>query len=268
MGDPPALKRPKLEKGDNDSTYCPRSASNGAGANGPPPRDDVEEDDISEEAVIALIAHRERDVERCKLKLLHYQSLLDAAEMKLEEAHSRLARFRDRKPPPTRSEPKLPTPPIQREPKPSPPPIRRDLKPSPQPPEKKAPSPAPQPSASPQLVIPGTNNRPAPRPQPMPGLKKAAAPSSSSSRAPLERSRKEEKPPKRKIEQKEHRNLIPSVRKSSATVLKFQGGNLVSSQHRRKLRCLELCPANDQLVVTSALDGLVTLWQVETRGYA
>jgi hypothetical protein len=76
MGDPPALKRPKLEKGDNDSTYCPRSASNGAGANGPPPRDDVEEDDISEEAVIALIAHRERDVERCKLKLLHYQSLV------------------------------------------------------------------------------------------------------------------------------------------------------------------------------------------------
>jgi hypothetical protein len=51
-------------------------------------------------------------------------------------------------------------------------------------------------------------------------------------------------------EQKEHQNLIPSVRKSSATVLKFQGGNLVSSQHRRKLRCLELCPVNDQLVVT------------------
>ena len=51
-------------------------------------------------------------------------------------------------------------------------------------------------------------------------------------------------------EQKEHQNLIPSVGKSSATVLRFQGGNLVSSQHRRKLRCLELCPANDQLVVT------------------
>ena len=123
---------------------------------------------------------------------------LDTAEMKLEEAQSRLARFRDRKPAPSRSEPKLPTPPIQRDPKPSPPPIQRDLKPSPQPPlpEKKAPSPAPQPSARPQLVIPGTSNRPAPRPEPMPGLKKAAAPSSS---APLERSRKEEKKPKRKI---------------------------------------------------------------------
>ncbi|NP_001141603.1 uncharacterized LOC100273721 [Zea mays] len=276
MGDPPTLKRPKLEKADDDSTYCPRPSSNGAApvrtpgataAIGAAPGDDVEEeDDIAEEAVIALIAHRERDVERCKLKLLHYQSLLDTAEMKLEEAHSRLARFRDRKPPPTRSEPKPPTPPIQREHKPSPPPIQRDLKPSPQPLIQKAPSPAPQPSARPQLVIPGTSNRPTPRPEPMPGLKRAAAPSSSSSPAPPERSRKEEKKPKIKMEQKEHQNLIPSVGKSSATVLRFQGGNLVSSQHRRKLRCLELCPANDQLVVTSALDGLVTLWQVETRG--
>jgi hypothetical protein len=86
MGDPPTLKRPKLEKADDDSTYCPRPSSNGAApvrtpgataAIGAAPGDDVEEeDDIAEEAVIALIAHRERDVERCKLKLLHYQSLV------------------------------------------------------------------------------------------------------------------------------------------------------------------------------------------------
>ena len=44
--------------------------------------------------------------------------------------------------------------------------------------------------------------------------------------------------------------MIQSVRKSSPTILKFYGGHLVSSQHKRKLRCLELCPANDQLVVT------------------
>ncbi|AQK64761.1 serine/arginine repetitive matrix protein 1-like [Zea mays] len=160
---------------------------------------------------------------------------LDTVEMKLEEAHSRLARFRDRKPPPTRSEPKPPTPPIQREHNPSPPPIQRDLKPSLQPPIQKAPSPAPQPSARPQLVIPRTSNRPTPRPEPMPGLKRAAAPSSSSSPAPPERSRKEEKKPKIKMEQKGHPNLITSVGKSSATVFRFQGRNLVSSQHRRKL---------------------------------
>ncbi|CAD6207678.1 unnamed protein product [Miscanthus lutarioriparius] len=48
MGDPPALKRPKLEKDDNGSTYCPRPASNGPGATAaraPTPRDDVEEGD-------------------------------------------------------------------------------------------------------------------------------------------------------------------------------------------------------------------------------
>ena len=41
------------------------------------------------------------------------------------------------------------------------------------PPQHKAPE-------RPQLVIPGTNNRPPLRPEPMPGLKKTAAPSSSS----------------------------------------------------------------------------------------
>lgn len=51
--------------------------------------------------------------------------------------------------------------------------------------------------------------------------------------------------------QREHQNLVQSVKKSSApTTLKFYGGTLVSSQHKRKLRCLELCPADDQLVVT------------------
>ncbi|CAN6286153.1 unnamed protein product [Urochloa humidicola] len=283
MADPPALKRPKLEKDESHSAYGTRTPANGAAPAPPPPSaGDDDEEPMAEEAILALVTHRERDVERCKLKLLHYQSLLDTAEIKLAEAQSRLARCRDRDPPPPRQaepnpppppppvkrEPKSPPPLIQRDPKPSPPPppppIQRDPKPSP--PQKKAPAPAP--AARPPLVIPGPSNRPAPRPEPMPGLKKTAAPSSSSSPAPSppERSRKEDKRPKRKIEEKEHQNLIPSVKKSSATVLKFQGGTLVSSQHKRKLRCLELCPADDQLVVTSALDGLVILWQVEPRG--
>ncbi|CAN6297020.1 unnamed protein product [Urochloa humidicola] len=289
MADPPALKRPKLEDDDSRSTnQHHRPSANGAAPPTPAASDD--EEAMAEEAALALVTHRQRDVERCKLKLLHYQSLLDTAETKLAEAQSRLARCRDRNTPPTQAEPKPPPPPaapaapVKREPK-SPPPIHRDSKPSPPPPPihrepkpsppppqpqpqpppaKKAP--APQPAARPSLVIPGPSNRPAPRPEPMPGLKKTAAPSSSPAPSPPERSRKEEKKPKRKIEEKEHQNLIPSVKKSSATVLKFQGGTLVSSQHKRKLRCLELCPANDQLVVTSALDGLVTLWQVEPRG--
>ncbi|CAL4937123.1 unnamed protein product [Urochloa decumbens] len=271
MAAPPALKRPKLEKDDSHSTVDdapPAPPVSSASAD-----EEEEEEAIAEEAALALVAHRQRDVERCKLKLLHYQSLLDTAETKLAEAQSRLDRCRDRSNPPPRQpepNPPPPPPPVKREPKSPPPPIQRDPKPSPPqpPPQKKAPAPAPQPATRPSLVIPGPSNRPAARPEPMPGLKKTAAPSSSSSSAPSppERSRKEDKRPKRKIEEKEHQNLIPSIKKSSATVLKFQGGTLVSGQHKRKLRCLELCPANDQLVVTSALDGLVTLWQVEPRG--
>ncbi|KAL6638559.1 hypothetical protein ACP70R_023670 [Stipagrostis hirtigluma subsp. patula] len=268
MGDRPALKRPKLEKDDYDSAYWPRPSSNGSAptaASGPPPQEeDEDEEALSEEAVVALVAHHERDVERCKLKLLQYQSLLDTAETKLAGARAQLARYRDtkpdRKPPP-------PPPPSKRDPKAPPPPSQRDPRP---PPDQKAPAREQQPASRPQLVIPGPNTRPAPRPaprpEPMPGLKKAAAPSSSSSLVPQERPRAEEKKPKRKIEEKEPQNLIASVKKSSAKVLKFSGGNVVSSQHKRKLRCLELCPVNDQLVVTSALDGFVTLWQVQPKG--
>jgi hypothetical protein len=69
MADPPPLKRPKLEKDGGEDR--PRASANGAA-----PPDDEGEDAMAEEALVALVAHRERDVERCKLKLLHYQSLV------------------------------------------------------------------------------------------------------------------------------------------------------------------------------------------------
>ncbi|EEE60314.1 hypothetical protein OsJ_13394 [Oryza sativa Japonica Group] len=249
MGDPPALKRPKLEKDDYESAYWPRpAASNASSASKPPQilflrnRHRRHAGGLGE-GVFGLIGHREGEVEGFKVKL-------DTAEKKLAEAQDRLARYRDRKPPP---------PPTHRDPKPSLPPTTTQRDPKPSPPQHKAPE-------RPQLVIPGANNRPPPRPEPMPGLKKTAAPSSSSASVPPERPRALEKKPKLKIEQKEHQNLIQSVKKSSATVLRFYGGTVICSQHKRKLRCLELCPVNDQLVATSALDGIVTLWQVQPKG--
>ena len=90
-GDPPALKRPKLEK--DDSAYSHHRASshaNGAGprphssasastssaaSDAPPPEDEEDAaEDMSEEAALALIAHRERVVQQCNLKLAQYQS--------------------------------------------------------------------------------------------------------------------------------------------------------------------------------------------------
>ena len=58
----------------NGTAPLPPAASASAAASG----DDEDEEAMAEEAVVALVAHRKRDVERCKLKLLHYQSLVRA----------------------------------------------------------------------------------------------------------------------------------------------------------------------------------------------
>ncbi|KAM3318483.1 hypothetical protein ACQJBY_035942 [Aegilops geniculata] len=257
-GDAPPMKRPKLEKDDGWSRHP--SAANGSAprppaaspSDAPPPGGEEDDEELPEEAVLALIAHHEREVERYKLKL-------DAAERKLADTRSRLARHRGRATDRNNQTPP-PPPAVQKAAVPdrrTPPPSQRE------PPKPSAPSqkpPAPQ--ARPQLVIPGAgHSRPAPRPA-LPVPKKSPTPSLV--QAPQ---RKADKKPKREIVQREHQNLVQSIKKSSApTTLRFYGGTLVSSQHKRKLRCLELCPADDQLVVTSALDGMVTLWQVQSSG--
>ncbi|CAI0547998.1 unnamed protein product [Linum tenue] len=68
-------------------------------------------------------------------------------------------------------------------------------------------------------------------------------------------------------EQRDHKELIPMVcRSSSPHSIYCHANNHISSQHKRKLRSLALCPVNDQLFVTSALDGLVNLWQLQGNG--
>lgn len=50
---------------------------------------------------------------------------------------------------------------------------------------------------------------------------------------------------------KEHKELIPLVRTSSRPcIIRCDTSNHISSQHKRKLRSLALCPVNDQLFVT------------------
>nr|AFJ66161.1 hypothetical protein 11M19.2 [Arabidopsis halleri] len=56
---------------------------------------------------------------------------------------------------------------------------------------------------------------------------------------------------KRKFEQKEHKELIRLIaRNSSPTTVKCHTSNQISSQHKRKLRSLILCPVNEQLFAT------------------
>ncbi|MQL69660.1 hypothetical protein Taro_001955 [Colocasia esculenta] len=57
---------------------------------------------------------------------------------------------------------------------------------------------------------------------------------------------------KMKFVHKEHTDLVSSVRRSSSpSTIRFQPGVHVSSDHKRKLRCLEINPVQDQLFVTS-----------------
>lgn len=50
---------------------------------------------------------------------------------------------------------------------------------------------------------------------------------------------------------KEHKELIPLIRKSSSVKsIHCETSNHISSQHKRKLRSIALCPVNDQLFAT------------------
>ncbi|XP_016504853.1 uncharacterized protein LOC107822795 isoform X2 [Nicotiana tabacum] len=55
-------------------------------------------------------------------------------------------------------------------------------------------------------------------------------------------------------------------RSATASEIHCQTCNFIPSQHKRKIRTIVLCPTNDQLFASSALDGVVNLWQVQDRG--
>ncbi|GAB2272018.1 hypothetical protein Dimus_006842 [Dionaea muscipula] len=72
---------------------------------------------------------------------------------------------------------------------------------------------------------------------------------------------------KRKIECREHKELIRLVSTtSSPRLIRCHSSIHIPSQHKRKLKSLSLCPINDKLFITSALDGIVNLWQLQARG--
>ncbi|XP_050937472.1 uncharacterized protein LOC103502273 isoform X2 [Cucumis melo] len=72
---------------------------------------------------------------------------------------------------------------------------------------------------------------------------------------------------RRKFEQKDHKELISLVRSSSSSLTAQPDASYYfTSQHKRKLRSLAPGPVNDQLFVTSALDGMINLWQIQSKG--
>ncbi|XP_010249410.1 PREDICTED: uncharacterized protein LOC104591948 isoform X2 [Nelumbo nucifera] len=226
-----------------------------------------------EEALVALIEHRTKEVEHLHQRITYYKSQLEQAEKRLHDSQSKLARLRSQDN--IRGSKKLmdncvtevkvvhgSTSSIQ---------IDQDHSRT-------------RTQSRPQLLIPAVNPQVAEHVKlPEFNMKvladnenQATASFSTQSKS-LEKikggiSKQEvvelqDKGTKRKSEQKEFKELIPLIRSSSSPcIIRYRPGSHVSSQHKRKLRSLALNPINGELFITSALDGVVNLWQIQAKG--
>ncbi|KAJ3683585.1 hypothetical protein LUZ60_013812 [Juncus effusus] len=225
----PLLKKPKL------------------GASGDREEEEEEEEEMG---LVALVEHRAKEVELLKQKFTHYKSMLEEAEKKLTDSKAKLAHHRSKSKNQklhndsnSKSNPSPKT--ISNSKSVSNSKSNSNLKSRPQ-----------TPSITPTKLKFDSN------------ADKNHSSSSSSVHSDLSEKKtpKQEKTIKRKIEEKEHQDLIPSLKScSKPTILRFQSCNLIPSQHKRKMRCLELCPTNDNLFVTSALDGIIKFWQLQPK---
>ncbi|XXG47270.1 hypothetical protein AAC387_Pa02g1941 [Persea americana] len=253
------LKKPKVEMEKNDQGENEGEMS-------------LEE---QEEALVALVEHRSKEVDHLKKKLLYYKTELEGTERKLHDSKKQLARLRSQHSETVSG--KAVSNGI------------RDVKvehisASPMHIDEKLPR--TQAQSKPQLLIPAVHPKIVQPPKSSEaslrasiglGSRSLASVSTQSSKVkrdvtPTSFSEKrtgelQDKVVKRKLEQKEHKDLIPLIRGcESSCIVRFQPGIHISSQHKRKLRSLALCPVNDQLLVTSALDGVVNLWQLQAKG--
>ncbi|KAG8379568.1 hypothetical protein BUALT_Bualt07G0102500 [Buddleja alternifolia] len=247
-----------------------------------------------EEALVALIEHRTKEVEHLRQRVTYYKSELDRLEKNLEDTHTKLARLRGRETVKAskffsngREEVKV----ERRSPSPTKMKLSVDnLKAARRPPSplsKNGDFSQKQVQSKPPLMVSGPNTS-----QPLNkkeygnkfssgsgSMPSSSPPTHTNSHAKLkgDKARRisseqgtvetQPKGTKRKPEEREHTDLIPLIGKSSSPhTIRCQTGCLLSSQHKRKLRSLILCPSIDQLFVTSALDGVVNLWEVQGRG--
>uniref|UniRef100_A0A7N0V6C6 Uncharacterized protein n=1 Tax=Kalanchoe fedtschenkoi TaxID=63787 RepID=A0A7N0V6C6_KALFE len=213
----------------------------------------------AEEALVALIDHRTREVEHLRDRRSHYQSMLEEAEKKLADSESKLIRLRrsgNAQPSKPAKESKLAE--VARKSSPA----RnggvfskRDSQSTPtESPNKKAKVSQPVQGADSSRKVSAHDGLPA----------HVAA---TNVRRESEVRGTADRGTKRKLDKKEHQELIPLIRSCSSPVaIKCHANTLVASQHKRKLRSLALCPANNQLFATSALDGVINLWQIHARG--
>ncbi|KAG5537302.1 hypothetical protein RHGRI_024673 [Rhododendron griersonianum] len=260
MSAPFSLKKPKVEERENDGEVA-------AMANQENGVEEEDEDSVveQEEAMVALIEHRTKEVQHLRKKVTYYQSQLDEAEKRVEDLHSKLARLRSRNK--VASSKNSPGDDIKVVKDDSPVRISEDSRQD-------------QPQSRPQLVIPAVNPKIS-QPVIMVGSSTKESSEASGSQFQSRKPRmsvhnnivsklkgneshststepeasevQAKKGTKRKFEQKEHKELISLIcSRSYANTIHCQTGCLMSSRHKRKLRSLVLCPANDELFMTSS----------------
>ncbi|KAH9328870.1 hypothetical protein KI387_000978 [Taxus chinensis] len=282
------LKRPKLEPNDENKNSNNHNTTNYKNHQRQTSPDTAE----GLEAIVALVEHRRKEVAQLTNKLENVKSQLEEAERKLSDAEARLAKVQH---------PQQQSQDVSKTTKSDDPVVKvktERLSPSKVKTERMSPSPARADQTNskallqtkPTLLIPsaapkmGSSMRSTEVNRTIPiSSGKNVIPSRSQSHSENPKSKgdifnaksanqsesgeSQERRPKRKLEQKEHMELIPSIRSSrSPEKVSFQSGSLISSQHKRKLRSLVLNPISEQLFATSALDGLVNLWQLQGKG--
>ncbi|TYH08923.1 hypothetical protein ES288_A07G055700v1 [Gossypium darwinii] len=223
-----------------------------------------------EEALVALVEHRAKEVELLRQRVSYYRSQLLEAEERFQDSQSKLARLRGRRFLTSSNASLLATKRVTVEQRiVSPEHINIGSENLLQPKtELIIPNVSPkisQPIKPEELVAKtiidleeaAASNR---------AVRKRAKKSNTSSTTDVEVVEIKDGGTKRKFEKKEHKDLIPLVESSSSpTLIRSYSSNLIPSQHKRKLRSVAVCPVNDQLFVTSALDGLVNLWQIQAN---
>ncbi|EOA13242.1 hypothetical protein CARUB_v10026271mg [Capsella rubella] len=200
-----------------------------------------EEDNEQEEVLVALVEHRSNEVERLNQHISNYQTKLIEAEKSLQNSKAKLDQLRGVSSVPSNSAKK----------------DNKPLKTLRNVSEDYA-------SPSPSKTLRSCDSSDHPR---------SSSSSVSKAKTVLVKQKTEpsrdspnvkDRGTKRKFEQTEHKELIRLIaRNSSPTTIKCHTSNQISSQHKRKLRSLILCPVNEQLFATSSLDGMVSLWQLQ-----
>ncbi|KAL0710419.1 hypothetical protein Bca4012_017397 [Brassica carinata] len=224
-----------------------------------------------EQALVALVEHRSAEIERLKHHISNYQTKLIEAQRSLRDSKAKLSNLRghdDDDDSITISSAKKET---NDESTRNVAPSRKDCYPSPSPSKILKPS---VPTSSNSSISKSKTNTVVAKQKPETSSRDSISNSktktvvvkqTSSRDSPnLKASRDRDRGTKRKFEQKEHKELIRFIaRNSSPTTIKCHSSNQISSQHKRKLRSLILCPVNEQLFATSSLDGMVSLWQLQ-----